>query len=69
VALLAQIQQFLVLEALDVPCFRLVLGRRSSALGEVVRRPGGPDLIQLDGLVLGGDPRLDLVPVLDMVCW
>ena len=61
VALLSEIQQFLVLEAFDVPRFRLVFRSRPSSLSEVVGGPRRPHLIELDGLVLGGDARLDLV--------
>ena len=47
VALLPQVEQFLVLEASDVPRFGLVLGRRLSSLFEVIGSPCRPDLVEL----------------------
>jgi len=45
VALLPQVEEFLALEAFDVPRFRLVFRSGASSLREVVRRPGTPHFI------------------------
>ena len=45
----------------------LVSRGRSSSLREVVRRPGAPHFVQLNGLVFRGDPRLEFVSIDSMV--
>ena len=45
----------------------LVSGSGPSSLSKVVRRPGAPDLVELDGLVFRGDPRLEFVSINSVV--
>ena len=45
----------------------LVVRGRPAPLREVVRRPGAPDLVQLDGLVFRGDARLYFISICRVV--
>ena len=48
-------------------CLGLVSRGRSASLSKVVRRPGRPHFVQLNGLVFRGDPRLEFVSINSMV--